>query len=143
MKRRSIKSLEGELKRLKRTLHNNNINNIAKEFQKDLVERMTPAELKFKHIAELKRIKLECQYKIDIRYKGFVKRFYIVDFCDPINKIIFEIDGEYHFTKEQQKKDYYRTKDLNSLGYKVYRITNEQVYQGYTTTLLNKVYRKS
>lgn len=54
MKRRSIKSLEGELKRLKRTLHNNNMNNIAKEFQKDLVERMTPAELKFKHIAELK-----------------------------------------------------------------------------------------
>ena len=42
MKRRSIKSLEGELKRLKRTLHNNNMNNIAKEFQKDLVERMTP-----------------------------------------------------------------------------------------------------
>ena len=34
MKRRSIKSLEGELKRLKRTLHNNNMNNIAKEFQK-------------------------------------------------------------------------------------------------------------
>ena len=67
MKRRSIKSLEGELKRLKRILHNNNMNNIAKEFQKDLVERMTPAELKFKHIAELKRIKLECQYKIDIR----------------------------------------------------------------------------
>lgn len=42
MKRRSIKSLEGELKRLKRTLHNNNMNNIAKEFQKDFVERMTP-----------------------------------------------------------------------------------------------------
>lgn len=42
MKRRSIKSLEGELKRLKRTLHNNNMNNIAKEFQKDFVERMPP-----------------------------------------------------------------------------------------------------
>ena len=36
MKRRSIKSLEGELKRLKRTLHNNNINNIAK----DVMERV-------------------------------------------------------------------------------------------------------
>lgn len=52
MKRRSIKSLEGELKRLKRTLHNNNMNNIAKEFQKDLVERMTPAELKIKEREE-------------------------------------------------------------------------------------------
>ena len=34
MKRRSIKSLEGELKRLKRTLHNNNMNNIAKDVMK-------------------------------------------------------------------------------------------------------------
>ena len=34
MKRRSIKSLEGELKRLKRTLHNNNMNNIAKDEMK-------------------------------------------------------------------------------------------------------------
>ena len=34
MKRRSIKSLEGELKRLKRTFHNNNMNNIAKDVMK-------------------------------------------------------------------------------------------------------------
>lgn len=142
MKRRSIKSLEEELKGLRRKLHNNNINKIAKEFQRDLTEKMTSAELKFKHIAGLKGIKLECQYKIDIKHKGFIKRFYIVDFCDPISKVIFEIDGGYHSTKEQQKKDYYRTQDLNSLGYRVYRITNEQVYQGYTTALLNKVYKK-
>lgn len=138
------KQLEAELKRLKRREHNHNMNMIATSFQKDLIERMTPAELKFKHIAELKHIHLECQYKIDIKYKGVIKRFYIVDFCDPINKIIFEIDGGYHSTKEQREKDYYRTRDLNSLGYKVYRITNEEVYQGRSTTLLQRVYgRKS
>lgn len=143
MKRRSIKEVEAELKGLKRKKHNANMNSIAKDFQKSLLERVTTAELKFKHIAELKGIKLECQYKVDIKYKGVIKKFYIVDFCDPINKVIFEVDGGYHSTQEQRKKDYFRTKDLNSLGYKVYRITNEQVYQGLTTTLLNRVYGRN
>lgn len=140
MKRRSIKQLQAEIKGLKRKQHNANMNNIAKDFQKSLLERMTPAELKFKHIAELKNIKLECQYKIDIKYKGIIKRFYIVDFCDLINKVIFEVDGGYHNTKEQKEKDYYRTRDLKALGYRVYRITNEEVYKGLSTSLLHKVY---
>ena len=140
MKRRSIKDLEAEIKGLKRKQHNKAMDNIAKEFQRKLYENMTPAELKFKHIAELKGIKLECQYRINIKYKKEIKRFYIVDFCDTINKIVFEVDGEYHNTLEQQKKDYYRTKDLQHLGYRVYRITNEQVYKGLSTALLYKVY---
>jgi very-short-patch-repair endonuclease len=143
MKRRSIKNLEAEIRRLKKKQHNTNMDSIARDFQKSLIERMTPDELKFKHIAELKKLHLECQYKIDIKYKGIIKRFYIVDFCDTVNKIIFEVDGGYHNTKEQRIKDYYRTKDLESLGYKVYRITNEEVYQGLTTALLDKAYRNT
>lgn len=143
MKRRSIKSLEAEIRAIKRKQHNKAMNSIAKDFQRKLYNNMTPAELKFKHIAELKGLKLECQYKIDIKHKKEIKKFYIVDFCDTINKIVFEVDGEYHNTKEQRTKDYYRTKDLESLGYKVYRITNEEVYQGLTTALLYKAYRNT
>lgn len=140
MKRRSIKELEAEIKALKRKQHNKAMNNIANEFRKKLYDNMTPAELKFRHIAKLKGIDLKCQYKIDIKYKKEIKRFYIVDFCDTANKIIFEVDGGYHNTVEQRKKDYFRTKDLRTLGYRVYRITNEQVYKGLTTALLYKVY---
>ena len=140
MKKRNIKSIEAELKGLKRKQHNDNMSCAAKEFQRKLKDKITPAELKFKYIAELKHIKLECQYIINVVYKKEIKKFYIADFCDVKNKIIFEVDGEYHNTKEQKKKDYFRTKDLEKLGYKVYRITNEEVFEGKTTSLLKRVY---
>lgn len=142
MRRSNIRVLEAELANLRKKAHNSNMRNIAKSFQADLLNRMTPAELRFKHIADKKNIKLECQHRIEIFYKGVIKRLYIVDFCDTINKIVFEIDGNYHNTEEQRKKDYKRTKDLQGLGYKVYRITNSQVYQGLSTALLCKVYHK-
>lgn len=52
---------------------------------------------------------------------------YIVDFLFRKSKVIIEIDGGYHFTKEQQENDAIRQKWLESQGYKVLRFTNEQV----------------
>ena len=52
---------------------------------------------------------------------------YIVDFLFRKSKIVVEIDGNYHFTMEQQKDDAKRTEWLESKGYKVIRFTNEQV----------------
>lgn len=125
---------------IRRNTHNNNMRALAEGFQRDLLEKMTPAELRFKHIADLEHIKLESQYLITIISKGFIIKFYIVDFCDPIHKIIFEVDGGYHKTEDQQKKDIKRTRVLNALGYKVYRITNEEVYQGLSSAVLHKAY---
>ncbi|WP_188049501.1 UvrD-helicase domain-containing protein [Flavobacterium sp. GP15] len=52
---------------------------------------------------------------------------YIVDFVCLKSKLIIEVDGEYHFTKEQVLLDQERTLFLNGLGYKVIRFTNDEV----------------
>ncbi|MBP5213762.1 MAG: DUF559 domain-containing protein, partial [Bacteroidales bacterium] len=52
---------------------------------------------------------------------------YIVDFFFRESKLVVEIDGEYHFSKGQQYEDAIRQKWLEDLGYKVLRLTNEQI----------------
>ena len=52
---------------------------------------------------------------------------YIADFvCLPI-KLVIEVDGGYHNTPEQQTEDQWRTEFLESRGYRVLRIKNEEV----------------
>lgn len=52
---------------------------------------------------------------------------YIVDFiCLPI-RLVIEVDGGYHNTPEQQTEDQWRTEFLESHGYRVLRIKNEEV----------------
>ncbi|MBG7612958.1 DUF559 domain-containing protein [Polaribacter sp. BAL334] len=52
---------------------------------------------------------------------------FIVDFVNLSKKLIIEVDGNYHNTKEQKEADELRTKILNELGFKVIRFTNEEV----------------
>lgn len=136
-----IKELQEEINSLKDMQHNNGMRSAARDIKNKLDSRMTPAELKFQHIAELKHLKLKSQYKIEIVNKDRIEKFYFADFCDPVHKLIFEIDGEYHFTEEQRKKDLKRTKALYKAGYKVFRITNEEVFAGKTTNFLVNAYR--
>ena len=42
------------------------------------------------------------------------------------SNLIIEIDGGYHNTKAQKRKDWKRTKILNSYGFTVIRFTNDQ-----------------
>lgn len=102
-----------------------------KDKQKTMFERQlklrnnpTPSELIFKDRLE----------KIGIRaifQKCFIAGdFYcIADFYIPKPfKIVFEIDGEYHETDEQKKKDYAKDRYLtNTRKLKVIRIKNEDV----------------
>lgn len=54
---------------------------------------------------------------------------YIADFyCHPL-KLIIEVDGGYHSSKEQQSLDLARTEDLKSLGLRVIRFTNTEVIE--------------
>jgi len=54
---------------------------------------------------------------------------YIADFyCHPL-KLIIEVDGGYHSSKEQQSVDLARTEDLKSLGLRVIRFTNTEVIE--------------
>ena len=52
---------------------------------------------------------------------------YIADFVSLKNRLVIEVDGEYHQTSAQQMEDQYRTNYLQSKGYRVIRFTNQQV----------------
>jgi very-short-patch-repair endonuclease len=50
---------------------------------------------------------------------------YIPDFCSPKAKLIIELDGSQHLDQEEYDEE--RTKQLESLGYKVIRFWNNDV----------------
>ena len=52
---------------------------------------------------------------------------YIADFISLKNKLVIEVDGEYHSTPEQHLLDMERTLYLQHKGYRVIRFTNSQV----------------
>ena len=70
-------------------------------------------------------LKFNRQYLIE--YKRILNNqlYYIADFHNFEFKIIIEIDGHIH--QSQQEYDIERQADLEALGYKVIRFTNEEV----------------
>lgn len=56
---------------------------------------------------------------------------YTLDFCDVINKIDIEVDGNTHSLEEVKQKDLRRDKQLNDMGWTVKRI-NWALYQKYS-----------
>lgn len=101
----------------------------AKEFRNDLVTRQTKAECVLAHALLKYNDEFNFSYQniIYIKKKSLIKKFYIVDFFIPSKKLIIELDGEYHYTKDQQVKDLERTVDLETMGYKVIRFDNYDV----------------
>lgn len=144
MGKSKVKLLKEQLAAEERKIKDSLKKNCAEQFSKELRENATQAELHFLKIAEKKGLNLEFQVPINIYKKGGKKKgidkFYIVDFLDRKNKLIFEIDGGYHNSPEQRKRDYYRTLDLKNLGYTVYRITNTEIFKGNTTAFLYRIY---
>ena len=62
------------------------------------------------------------------RRQHSIKNF-IVDFYCPKEKLIIELDGAYHLDFAQQIYDLERTKQLESLGFKVIRFENKLVFE--------------
>lgn len=140
-----LKRIRSKLNRLRYIVNSKDIRNtqlrlLADQYRNELIIKATSAELKFIGILDKLQIDIEFQYVVFIESNNRIKRFYIVDFCDLKNKYVFEIDGEYHQSKQQQEKDRARTKNLNKLGYKVYRFTNEQVFKGVPVSFLKQLY---
>jgi len=54
-------------------------------------------------------------------------RNYIVDFYCPEEKLVIELDGEFHFEDEVKKYDEKRTGLINNLGIKLIRFENQEV----------------
>jgi very-short-patch-repair endonuclease len=91
--------------------------------RRELVSKQTQAEKVFK--ARLKACGLDYKFQ-EIIYTS--TSFYIADFVFPTKKIVLELDGGYHTDPVQKSKDKLRTQELNFLGYKVIRLTNEKSY---------------
>jgi very-short-patch-repair endonuclease len=90
---------------------------------RELRKTMTPAEKK-----------LWYDYLKDCKFRVLRQRpidHFIVDFYCPSLKLVIEIDGEVHFTPENQDYDQARSQRLEGYGLSVVRFTNEQVLKNF------------
>lgn len=61
---------------------------------------------------------------------------FIADFYCHTSRLIIEVDGGYHQTPEVKEYDQLRTKELEGLGLKVIRFSNEQVLNEMESVLI-------
>lgn len=89
------------------------------ELANQLRNHQTKAEsFLWDHLHIIKGIRFKRQHPI---------LYFIADFYCHKAKLIVEVDGEYHNIPEQYLYDKNRDNELNELGLKVIRFTNEQV----------------
>lgn len=103
-----------------------------KQNRKDLRNNGTSAEAtlwKFLQKSQLEGRKFRRQHSIGN---------YIVDFYCPTERLVVELDGQYHFETSGQLYDEERTKYLNSLNIQVIRFENQDVFRA-TETVLQKI----
>ena len=98
--------------------YNKNLKNLARNLRRN----MTDAERRLWSKIRRKQLK-ELQF---YRQKNIGD--FIVDFSCPAAKLIVEIDGGQHYLKENILKDEARDKYMNSLGFKVLRFSNNDVF---------------
>lgn len=96
----------------------------VKSTKSKLQSKMTPSELAFitAYTKFFKDKDVQIEYQKPFLVGG---RIFYPDFYIPKLKLIVEIDGGYHYTQEQIKKDGERDAILSMHGYGVYRIPNE------------------
>jgi very-short-patch-repair endonuclease len=96
---------------------------------KDLRSKMTKAESILWHALRGNKLngqKFRRQHPLGI---------YIVDFYNHKNKLVIEIDGEYHNTEEQKIKDIEREQFLLFNGLKIIRFKNETIINNLSEAL--------
>jgi very-short-patch-repair endonuclease len=92
-----------------------------------LRQNPTPAEAKLWSALQGKQLK-----GLKFRRQHPIGRF-IVDFYCPSCKLVIEVDGGVH--AQQGAYDEARTEHLQSFGYRVLRVTNEEVLHDLVTVL--------
>ncbi len=60
---------------------------------------------------------------------------YIVDFYCPEEKLVVELDGDFHFDDDVKKYDEERTDYINNFGIKLIRFENQEVLYNLETVL--------
>lgn len=77
------------------------------------------------------------QLEAKVRRQHVIDNF-ITDFAFLNEKLLIEVDGEYHNDEEQKKYDDARTEYLSTLGYRVIRFTNTEVEKN-TDSVLKRI----
>ncbi len=93
---------------------------LLKQYAEENKLIMTEAESALWSI--LKSKNLGCKFR-----RQHIVGVFIADFINLHYKLIVEVDGKYHFYKDQPVSDAQRTDYLNRNGYTVVRFTNEEV----------------
>ncbi len=111
-----------------------NLNNkkYLKQKRRDLRNNLTSAEASLWKLLKNKQIdgyRFRRQFSIDN---------FIVDFYCPKKKVAIELDGAHHYTTAGLESDIKRDHHLNSLGVKVLRFENREVFEA-TDALINTI----
>ena len=72
-------------------------------------------------------IKFRRQHPIYLEICNGIKTYVITDFCCLSQKLIIEVDGDYHLEDDQWLHDGLRSKAVKKLGYCVARFTNDEI----------------
>jgi len=94
-----------------------------KKKRKELRKNMPPAEVMLWSKIRAKQLdgyKFRRQYSVDR---------YILDFYCPKAKLGIEIDGDSHFSELAQRYDRKREDFIESLGIKILRFNNREIYE--------------
>jgi len=115
-------------------MRKNQLHNIDKlrDRRKELRSNLTPAEaFLWKHLksSQLEGRKFRRQHSFGQ---------FVIDFYCSTEKLGVELDGMYHFTEEQLKYDAERTEYMNSLGIRLVRFENAEVFEK-TEEVLSKI----
>jgi very-short-patch-repair endonuclease len=107
------------------------LNNITylKETRKYLRRKMTEPELVLWEVLKDKKLcgrKFRRQHSIG---------YYIADFYCTSEKLIIELDGQHHYTREGIEKDTERDAHLEEMNIKVLRFENKDVLEHLTQVL--------
>lgn len=108
-------------------------NNRLKRFARYLRKNMTDAERTVWSKVRRKQIK---GYQF---YRQRIIGDYIVDFCCPKAKLVIEIDGGQHYEENGLKKDKKRDEYMVSLGLKVLRFSDREVFEN-TNGVIEKIW---
>ena len=97
---------------------------VANVYREELIKDATNSELFLKGILEERCVPFKFQ---EVVVYGNNSKFYILDFL--IRNVVVELDGNHHLKGKQLDWDLARDKHLRSIGYKVIRIRNSDLYQ--------------
>lgn len=105
---------------------------LSKDLQrkKELEKKRTKYEkIAFSYIPK----KYHAQYQRMIKGENYL---YYADIYIPKYKVVIEVDGGYHETEEQKRKDRIRDVVMKSRGIKVYHIKNKDVCRDSITNII-------